>query len=764
MLALAATVLLVVGVSLTLSAHASPAAPTTGGLATSAQSVPNGLYPLGHPVPNGLTIAEQSGTTDLQAAQRAAVGGLGSTSVIAQNGFGSTQNSYAWGMTWFKGKLYVGTGRDVNCVERETTDFYYPFSHSYSTHPEPGVHCPKNPYAMDLRAEIWQYTPKSGTWRMVYRAPVGIVNPRARKRHLHLSPDIAYRGMAVVRDPKGRQVLFVSGVSADEYVPQASIRQPPRLLRSYDGRHFHNISVPIIVHRTGAFPDHRAIGFRGIVTWRGGLYVLASTGLTGDGAVMRINHPWSKKASFTQVTPPWLYVFEVQTFDGNLYFGGGNGNTGYSVYKLSRKHRPFRLHPIVTRGAGRGHYMTSVVSMQVYRNHLYVGAVGWYCVTCNALPTTELIRIAPNGHWQVVAGAKRFVASESKTKYPISGLGDGFDNIFNSHLWRMAVSGNALYVGTLDWSWLLQRAKNVLNGYPGILSSVLAGELGFDIWASCDGRDFFPVTRDAFGVDEYDFGVRTLIGVNGGFYIGTANHAHGTRIFHQQSNICASFARPPRGVHRQAVTAAAATPEPPQDLLTDAQRQGTVLSWDRSAGATEYQVTRAAYVHIPYSFYKPVVFPDGFTDDDAVPIPAAPGSPHSASTTLTFPGTNRILATTTHPYFVDRTRRPGVKYSYQVTAVGASGARSIGSNIQVTPDPRPPATFSQLDALAPRSSASAVRAAARTHGCAGAVAALTRLAQTAGTSDEGVLADRLARRLQYRDLAGGPVTGGVSCG
>src|SRR5271163_2702456 len=72
--------------------------------------------------------------------------GLDSTTVLAQFGFGEPSNSYAWGMAWFEGKLYVGTGRDVECVEKETTDFYYPFAHEYSTDPEPGVHCPNNPY------------------------------------------------------------------------------------------------------------------------------------------------------------------------------------------------------------------------------------------------------------------------------------------------------------------------------------------------------------------------------------------------------------------------------------------------------------------------------------------------------------------------------------------------------------------------------------------------------------------------------------------
>ena len=45
---------------------------------------------------------------------------------LSQNGFGEHENSYAWSMNWFDGKLYVGTGRDVLCVENETNQYFVP--------------------------------------------------------------------------------------------------------------------------------------------------------------------------------------------------------------------------------------------------------------------------------------------------------------------------------------------------------------------------------------------------------------------------------------------------------------------------------------------------------------------------------------------------------------------------------------------------------------------------------------------------------------
>ena len=64
--------------------------------------------------------------------------------LIAQRGFGDPHNSYAWGMAWFHGQLYVGTGRYVSCVEDATTDYYFPVAHAYTPYKAPSLHCPRD--------------------------------------------------------------------------------------------------------------------------------------------------------------------------------------------------------------------------------------------------------------------------------------------------------------------------------------------------------------------------------------------------------------------------------------------------------------------------------------------------------------------------------------------------------------------------------------------------------------------------------------------
>jgi hypothetical protein len=667
----------------------------------------------------------------------------GMPEVIAEGGFGDRQNTYAWAMEWFKGRLYVGSGRNNWCVENAVTQFYFQFEVFYTTRPAVGVRCPADPYDLDLRAEIWQYTPRTGRWRRVYRSPADIPNPRARGKFL--ARDIAYRGMKVMRDRRGREALFISGVTANEYVPELARRHPPRLLRTYDGKRFRNVSVPLVVRRTGRFPDRRPIGFRGLEVWRNQLYVVASTALTGDGAVFKVRNAFGRKGRFSQVTPTDMHVFELQRFDGDLYVGTGSYDDGYGVYKARRPGARFRFEPVVTGGAGTGREMVSVVSMHPWRGHLYVAGVSWYSWD-RGLPATELIRIGRRGQWDVVTGNPR-AGPDGEMRYPISGLGPGFGNFFNTHLWRMVDKEGAIYAGTLDWSWLLQESEKWAPEWSGLIESVLSHEYGFDLWASCDGVDWFAVTRTAFDRDpRFDFGVRTLVAGSRGFFIGSANHASGTRVWHSTGSPCASSGGTARGGAARA----------PRHLLTDVQRDGTVVSWEAAGRAARYTVERAEYVEAPVDVWRPRPGAEGLPPE-AAPRPAPPGAAGSVELDVPVRKPFTTLGTTTRRFFVDRTAQPGTRYAYQVVAEDAVGRRSAASNVQIVPDPRPTATWRQLgDAGVPARALAAIARQDRT----AARRSLARLMRTAEDDRIRQLALRLERRLRYDGLAGGPAEGG----
>jgi hypothetical protein len=713
--------------------------------------------------------------------------GTPGVSILAQNGFGDHNNSFAWSMYWFRGKLYVGTGRDEDCVENETVEFYYPDSNTYKTNPEPDVHCPKNPYNLSLRAEIWQYTPPGGStvvktkttptldgtttistivpntgrWKMVYRAPL-IKNPMTK--HKMVSRDLAYRGMLTWRNPQGKQALFAAGVTPDEFMPPLLKSHPPVLMRSFDGVHWQTLHLPsVVVHYPGG--NVAPMGFRSLVVWRNHLFVTATPDITGDGGLFEVTHPWSNHPGLRQVSGPQYDIFEIQTFDGGLYIGTGDAEVGYGVYRTFNYTRSgiFNFHQVVGYGAGRGHQVTSVVSMHVYRNRLYVGSSGWY--NKGTIPASEMIRIAANGQWQVVVGNPRTLR-DGKTLYPASGLYDGFFSPFAAHFWRMASQGHGLYVGTNDWAYLVQTDKQ----FAFLTETALAGVLGFNVWATCDGNDWFAVTRDAFSGDEYNFGGRSMAtgGPHGDdLYIGSANQAQGTSIFDDQGDACGSLINDDRqNVGR------------PAALQTDSLKHGTLLSWGRSSGAARYEVERASFVPITIGLKAPPVLPNGWQMEDAMPTVTSAGTPGSVTVQLLLPGGFIPITTTDSPDYV--APKSG-HYIYEVIAKSASGVASTPSNVEVTPFEGPPATFAELDstivspgpgapkltgASAAAASAAKVRlqsllAEAETASARGedgeARRDVAQLQAAAGDNDAlAAAAARVERRLQYANIAGAP--------
>jgi hypothetical protein len=660
--------------------------------------------------------------------------------LLAENGFGDPRNVYAWSMARFRGRIYVGTGRLVVCVENQTIDFFLRVSQRYVTNPLPGATCPPNPYDMDLRAEIWEYTPRTGTWRRVYQSRADVPNPRAPGKFV--ARDIAFRGMTVFRDARGRKRLYVGGVTADEYLPELKRRYPPRILSSADGRHWRATPARDVVVRVpyGVF---RPMGFRSLQVWRGRLYITATPGLTGDGAIFEVERPWSPgRAHFRQISPSRISVFEFDRFNGALYAGTGDRARGYGVYRITRDGSRYRVQPIVTDGAGRGQTVTSVVSMDVFKRRLYVGSSGWYNEESN--PVSEIIRIDRTGRWQVVAGAPRTIRGHLIG--PISGLSDGFDNVFAAHFWRMATYHGELVVGTNDWAYLSVLAYAALEPWAvDAIEFVLRGEVGFDLWASCDGANWRSITRNAFGGNRYDFGARNLVADTGRLFVGSANHAQGTKVWSYRADDC------PDGAATEA-----ARPRVPQALMTDAQRQGTVLSWRSGAAAagTRYRIMRAAYTDVPLRLARPDVMPNGFPLEGALPRVGPPEATGAGTTDVPVAKPFTTIGTTGERFFVDRTARRGVRYAYQVVAEARTGARSAPSNVQVVPDPRP---APELAAASGRGMPATMSRVA--HDAAIRRATLRRLARLRRAarrgSDRRLLLERLERRVRYAGIAEG---------
>jgi len=162
---------------------------------------------------------------------------------IANGGFGDQHNNWAWSMAWFKNNLYVGTGREPNCItaEAEAIQIGIP-----SLYPPSIGDCTPDFHHLPLQAEIWQYNPATNIWTRVYQSPNtlstvdnnGVVTATAR--------DTGFRGLSVVNEPGGVQALYAGGVTSGEmfechpptYTTNCATQgtwPPPRILRSTDG-------------------------------------------------------------------------------------------------------------------------------------------------------------------------------------------------------------------------------------------------------------------------------------------------------------------------------------------------------------------------------------------------------------------------------------------------------------------------------------------------------------------------------------------------
>lgn len=611
---------------------------------------------------------------------------------ISQDGFGDASNSYSWSAAWFDGKLYVGTARNIFCVEAATLDFFQPEENHYPPN-NPTIPCPEDKYDLDLRAEIWSYTPETDTWDMVYQSPT-VQNPRAlrenRDRDKEIALDIGYRGMVVYNG-----ALYVGGVTANQYIPELAEDHPPRLLRTTDGQNFEEVPVDIPFLET-IEGQQRPIGFRSMEVMDDRLFVTMSRGLVGDGAIVEIREPESDSPVFDQISPADLQIFELEVYRDTLYAGAGNLIDGYSVWKVQippGRHTRIKFDPIVTNGAGRGTDVNSVVSMHVFEDRLYVGANGWYQTL---FPGSELIRINPNDSWDLIVGNARF--TEGEFKFPISGFRDGFDNIFNAHFWRMMEHQDTLELGTNDWS-------HQLAGVP-VLGPLLSPGFGFDVWGSCNGQFWWSMTENAFGDGEHNFGARIMQSSEDDGYIGSANHVEGTAVWRQPNpTLCALL---PGTEMQQSAGLESIEPNnrggastsdsgselpPPDKVLAEIETCGAVVSWESSGEADSFRILRATSevvedVPIP----EPVTFPGGGVPE----IPSMSGDTRLADVEVM--GAFESIASTNQNFFVDSSVDPAGEYLYQVIAEsqGRASQVSTASNVAPAPAERPDNSFDDL--------------------------------------------------------------------
>ena len=499
---------------------------------------------------------------------------------VASNGFheqgGSSSNSWAWTMKWYKGKLYVGTGREELCTTLLANDIQtgtkvYPLAMLDDLCP------PVAEYPDRLAAEIWQFTPETEEWRRVFRSPATIpVGVNADGSPRFTARDLGFRGMATFTETDGTEALYVGGVTSGavfgNFPPYDTIGfPPPRLLRTTDGENW--AAVP---QAPGTFlgevgkpqpgGTRKIVSFRGLTPFKGKLFATVGD-YRGVGQIVASANPragnnaWYLAAPVLEQFPVWnLHVFADQ-----LYVTTGDSfinKDGYGVYKTTAEGAPpYNYVPIITNGAWQANptfRSTQGLSFMDFRGQLY----------CGTNRPTELIRINPDDTWDLIVGEPRF--TPQGLKRPLSGLGIGFGSWFNGHFWRMGVHDDRLYLGTWDWS----------IGLTGLsdLDRLFGYQYGFDLYRTDDGIHWAAVSKNGMG-DGYNYGGRSFETTPFGLFFGTARQRGGLQVF--------------QGPFEPDTPPAITAPSRLEAESEAVVGRNVVLGWDPVPGAARYRIYRA---------------------------------------------------------------------------------------------------------------------------------------------------------------------------
>lgn len=413
---------------------------------------------------------------------------------IGANGLGNPRSRVAHSCAVFKDRLFLGvTHPNGEGPEDAARILRYDFTTKDWTE----VHCsPLRP--ADDRAFAADVLRVGGGRRVVSDQGV----PRER----------GFRGMCVFKGASDSDAaLYVSTIS----------NWGGLILRSADGAHFEVVSKPGLV-------DDRLLSFRALVPFKGRLFTTPIGAIvdgkldrngTSDPSVFVSDDP--ANGQWQRASLPGFgdarngVVFQMAPMGDYLYAGTGNPTRGFEIWRTRAEGAPpFQWEKVLDRGAGRFSLNASVASMVEFNGALYIGTglpgLGRDRANDIGPAAAELIRLWPDGRFDLVVGAPRFSASGFQV--PLSEMLPGFDDEANSVIWRQAVFNGTLYVATHHWG---------IYKFLGGGDSAPHG--GFHIWASTDGENFTPITTNGFD-DPYAVGIRTLVPTRHGLVIGTDDH------------------------------------------------------------------------------------------------------------------------------------------------------------------------------------------------------------------------------------------------
>lgn len=320
-------------------------------------------------------------------------------------------------------------------------------------------------------ARILRYYPGADRWEIVCETPVATPDSSTTPPAKRLPLELGWRAMTVVADPNGQTYLALSLLCAHN----------PRLFHSSDGERFEALSDGV-----NPKPFGQLHAFQG---WLFG----APAGVLSDGIAEKKEggallyatrdpraEPWSPANTPGFGDPHNQVIHSLQSFQDWLYAAIGNPFAGFQLWRTQALGAPpFHWEQVLEQGGQRHTLNLAVGTMTVFQNALYLGT--GVPATERLLDTAagcEIVRVLPNGRWELVMGQPRF--SPIGLQVPISTHGPGFDDPETTVTAALASTDDILYAATLR--------RN-----PARIT-------GCQLWQTTDGENWQPlaIPNDAF--------------------------------------------------------------------------------------------------------------------------------------------------------------------------------------------------------------------------------------------------------------------------
>ncbi len=429
---------------------------------------------------------------------------------IAKRGLGNEASTLAHALIWYNDWLYLGV-----------------------TTPRAG--------GPEDTARILRHDPSTGAWETAWEAPSRETSADSIARHQARSAEYGIKtSPPVLASAFGvRSFAVFQGASDPHPCLYAGVMSifGGIILRSENGIDFE----PVV---TDGLHDDTILSFRGLTPFNGWMFTTPAGTTSPERADLNFppetevmvycsRDPKAGADSWQAANLPGFddpvneAVFALGAAHGYLYAGTASAKRGFQLWRTESAGKPpFAWDRVMVDGAWRFNHNHSVATLTEFNGDLYVGGgipgLGEDRENDVGPAAAELLVVRKDGSWDIVFGEPR--CTPEGLKVPLSAMGPGFDDPYNSVVWCMEVHEGALYLGTHHW----QPFDYALNARGEELRG------GYQLWRSADGVEWECVIKDALGHVSHT-GLRSLESTPDGLFMGTTVHAKLLQILSRNS-------------------------------------------------------------------------------------------------------------------------------------------------------------------------------------------------------------------------------------